>query len=374
MYKPSLKSIWSLAALAVISLILYYIAQNSYSSIKAESYDNKIAAANHMKECMEVLREEFDRLDYTIDTTNDPNETGLIGLSGSIITTSRGILEDKITQLNPNFAAVYVDLLQSIRVSPGDYIAVGTTGANPGLNLALYSAAHILDINLVVIPSVGSAMFGANREEFTWLDMEKVLYDNGLINHRSVAASIGGGGDIGRGLPIEGREHIEQKVKGMGITLIYTGDLSGNKQQRMEIFDQHLPERTRYRAFINVGGGLANVGATVNANLLRDGIYRHLAERTFATEGVMMIFGRRNIPVIHTFRPSALAERYGLVEEPIPFPEIGEGDVFVTVVNNVTTATICLIILLVLIIAVIIFDRYDRHFTTNIIDPDQELL
>ncbi len=374
MYKPSLKSVWSLILLAVAAVILYYIAHNSYSNIQTDDYELKVEAAQHMEQSMQLLRQKFDELGYTIDTTNDPNMTGLIGLSGSTITTSRGILEDKITALNPNMAAVYVDLLQSARVSPGDYVAVGTTGANPGLNLALYYAATILDINLVIIPSVGSAMFGANREEFTWLEMEDLLYESELINFRSVAASIGGGGDIGRGLPIEGRNLIEERIEELGREFIYESSLSETLKRRMEIFDSQLPERIRYRAFVNVGGGLANVGATVNANLLRDGIYRRLAERSFATEGIMMVFARRNIPVIHTFRPRSLAERYGLEIEPIPLPEVGTGEVFVSKVNNVTVAAICLAILLVLIIVVILFDRHDRHFTTNIIDPDQELL
>lgn len=374
MYKPSLKSVWSLAALAVIAIVLYYIAQNSYSAIQADSYDAKVAAAEHMKRCMEVLRQEFDNRGYSIDTTNDPNMTGLIGTSGSSITTSRGILEDKLTAVNPNFAAVYVDLLETARVSPGDYVAVGTTGGNPGLNLALFSAMHVLELNPVVITSVGSAMFGANRENFTWLDMEEVLYEKGLFNFKSVAASIGGGGDIGRGLPRDGREHIEHKIEEIGTELIYETSLSNVLKRRMEIYDAHLPERLRYRTFVNVGGGLANVGATVNANLLRDGVYRRLAERTFDIEGVMMVFGRRNIPVIHTFRPRALAERYGLEIEPMPLPEVGSGEVFVTKVNNVTVASICLALLVISIIVVIIFDRHDRHFTTNIIDPDQELL
>ncbi len=59
MYRPSLKSIWSLAALALISVVLYYIAQNSYSEIRTDGYEQKIEAANHMKACMEVLRREY---------------------------------------------------------------------------------------------------------------------------------------------------------------------------------------------------------------------------------------------------------------------------------------------------------------------------
>ncbi|MBW6515365.1 MAG: poly-gamma-glutamate system protein [Candidatus Cloacimonetes bacterium] len=374
MYRPTLKSIWSLAALALISIVLYYISQNSYSEIRAEGYEQKIEAGKHMKACMEVLREEFDARGYIIDTTNDPNQTGLIGLSGSSITTSRGILSDKLTGLNPNFAAVFVDMFLSARVRPGDYIAVGQTSANPGLNLALYSAMHTLELNPVVITSVGSSMFGANREDFTWLDMENILRERGLINFSSVAASIGGGSDIGRGLPLDGRNLIIENIEHHEIILIHNNDLQGNIRERMEIYDDLIPNRQRYRLFVNIGGGLANVGASVNASLIRDGINYRIADRTFATDGAIMLFARRNIPIIHIFRPQVVAERYGLVVDPIPLPEVGTGKVFISEVNNTTVAAICLGILLLCLIVVIIFDRYDRHFTTNIIDPDQELI
>jgi len=374
MYRPSLKSIWSLAALALISIILYFIAQSSYSEIEAEGYEQKIEASQHMKACMEVLREEFDRRGLIIDETNDPNLTGLIGLSGSAITTSRGILSDKLTGLNPNFAAVLVDMLLSVRTRPGDYIAVGMTAANPGINLALFSAMHTLELNPVVITSVGSSMFGANREDFTWLDMEKVLLEHGLIEFTSTAASIGGGSDIGRGLPVTGRNIIVENIENHGVIYINEGDLEGNIEKRMEIYDEFLPERTRYRVFVNIGGGLANVGASVNASLINDGINYRLADRNFATDGAIMLFARRNVPVIHVFRPQRVAERYGLVVDPVPLPEVGTGSVFITEVNNVTVASICLGILILCLIIVIIFDRYDRHFTTNIIDPEQEIL
>lgn len=374
MYRPSLKSIWSLAALAVLSVVLYYIAQNSYSEVRSEGYELKIEAARHMKTCMDVLREEFDARGYVLDETNDPNQTGLIGLSGSSITTSRGILSDKLTGLNPNFAAVFVDMFLSARVRPGDYIAVGQTAANPGLNLALYSAMHTMELNPVIITSVGSSMFGANREDFTWLDMENILKERGLINFASIAASIGGGMDIGRGLPIAGRDIIVDNINHYGLTYIHRSDLEGNINRRMDIYDEHIPERQRFRMFVNIGGGLANVGSSVNASLIRDGLNYRLADRTFAVEGAIILFAKRNIPVIHIFRPQIAAERYGLVVDPVPLPEVGTGKVFITEVNNVTVAAICLAILLIALIVVIIFDRYDRHFTTNIIDPDQELL
>ncbi len=374
MFKPSLKSIWSLAALTLISIVVYYIAQNSYSFINVEGYDEKIAAAKHAEKCMTVLGEEAKKLGFVIDSTNDPNKTGLIGLSGSPVTTSRGILGDKLLGLNPNFAAVFVDMFMSARLNEGDFVAIGLTGSNPGINIALYSAMHTLKLKPVVITSVGSSMFGANREDFSWLDMERILYDNGLIEFKSVAASIGGGADIGRGLSRDGREAITQNIISNGVEFINEPSLVANVDKRMDIYSNHLNDKPRYRMFVNLGGALANVGSSVNASLILDGINRRLAERNFAIEGAIMKFSRKNIPVLHVFRPSRIADRYGLEKEPISEPEIGLGEVYITKVNNVTVASICLAILILSLIVVIVFDRHDRHFTTNIIDPDQELL
>ncbi|MFA7598479.1 MAG: poly-gamma-glutamate system protein [Candidatus Cloacimonas sp.] len=374
MFKPSLKSIWSLAGLAILSIILYSIAQNSYSEIKVDGYELKVEAAKHMRACMNVLKEETLRRGYEIDEVNDPNKTGLIGLSGSKITTSRGVLEDKLAGLNPNYAAVMIDMLRANRVNSGDYIAVGLTAANPGLNLALYSAIQTLDINPIIVTSVGSSMFGANRDDFTWLDMEDILYEKNLIGFKSSAASIGGGNDTGRGLSNEGREIITSNIKKHGVIFINEPSLNENVDKRMRVYTRLLPEDKKYKTFVNIGGGLGNVGSSVNASLIRDGVNRKIGERDFSTEGAIMRFAKRNIPVIHVFRPRALAERYGIETEPIPMTEPGVGEAFVTVKNNLTVAIVCLTILVLSIVAVIIFDRHDRHFKTNIVDTGQEFL
>ncbi len=52
----------------------------------------------------------------------------------------------------------------------------------------------------VVISSATSSQYGANHPEMMWPDMEKLLFDNGLIQTRSIATSIGGVGDRGVGM------------------------------------------------------------------------------------------------------------------------------------------------------------------------------
>jgi hypothetical protein len=42
-------------------------------------------------------------------------------------------------------------------------------------------------------------------------------------------------------------------------------------------------------------------------------------------------------------------------------------------VHNVLIAAICLALLAIAVIVVIVFDRHDRRFMANIVDPDEEL-
>lgn len=373
MYKPSLKNIWSLIALCALSLILIVIAQNNHKVIKAQWFDQKIQAANKMQACMNELKKEFTSRGYVVDTMNDPNQTGLVGLNISTITTSPGALADRLTTLNPNFAAVMVDILRQSGLKAGDYIAVGITGANPGANLALYAAIETLGLKPIIVTSVGSSTYGANREDFTWLDMETALKNKGLISFRSQYSSIGGSNDIGRGLPPEGRENILAAMKRNSTQLIEGKDLQDNINIRMSLYKEAIPIEAKYEAFINIGAGLANVGNLVNAKLIRTGINRKLAEKDFKTPGVMMQFAKKNIPIIHIYNIEKLASEYNMPTEPSPLPKPGFGTVFMKTVNNVLIAWICLIILVCAIAIVVVFDRHDRHYLSNVVDPDDEL-
>jgi len=373
MYRPSLKNNWSLVALAVLSLVLFYIVQASFNDVQAANYAEKLDAAQKMETAMRVLKTAAMVQGYKIDSVNDPNETGLVGVNVSSITTSTGSLSDRLTTLNPNFAAACVDMLINAGLQAGNYVAVGVTGANPGANIALFTAMEALGLKPVVITSIGSATYGANRELFTWLDMEKVLRESGVVSFVSEYATMGGTNDLGRGLPPEGREAIIDAVERNNRILIDGEDLADNINIRMEAYERLLPEGERYRAFINIGAGVGNVGSLVNARIITTGILRRLGERDFREPGTMMLFSKRNIPVIHIYNISKIAEQYHLPADPTPMPTAGTGQIFSTRVYNVVVAVVCLVILVLAIVTVIVFDRHDRHFTGNIIESEDEL-
>lgn len=373
MYRPSLKSGRSLISLLVLSIILIIIAQNSYRYIRTEFYEEKVKAAQLMNKYMEAVQQDLKQKNFPFDPIDDHLHTGLVGSKLSPITTSRGILSEKQTALNPNMAAAFIHKLRAAKVKPGDYVAVGITGSNPGANLALYAAMSVMELKPVIITALSSSMYGANREEFTWLDIEAILKRQELIDFSTSYASFGGRDDLGIGLSDSGINYLREAMVRNQVPLLSGNSLDDNVDLRMKAYQELLPEGKRYRLFVNIGGGLANVGSNVNARLIPEGLNRKLAEKQFEQQGTMMLFARKNVPVLHILRILRLAQEYNLPVAPDKMPKPGEGQVFSSRIHNIWVTSICLFILLTAIIVVIIFDRYDRHFMANLVDPDEEL-
>ena len=73
-------------------------------------------------------------------------------------------------------------------------------GRFPGLILATLCAARALELEPVVIYSVGSSMYGANLPGFTFVDMLARLREDGILPYRIAAVSPGGDQDGGAGV------------------------------------------------------------------------------------------------------------------------------------------------------------------------------
>jgi poly-gamma-glutamate system protein len=373
MYRPSLKSGRSLILLFILSVVLFIIADRSYKSIRADYYKEKLQAAQVMAKYLDAINQDLKAAGFKFDPIDDPMQTGLIGIKLSPITTSRGVLSEKQTILNPNLAAAFVQNLKKAGLKAGDYVAVGITGSNPGANLALYAAMSVLQLKPVIITALSSSTYGANRENLTWLDYENILKQNNLIDFATSYTSFGGRDDLGIGLSDSGIQYLRDAMVRNKIPLLSGNSLQENIELRMKAYQEMLPSEKHYRMFVNLGGALANVGSNVNARLVSEGINRKLAEKEFEQPGVMMLFAKKNVPVLHVLRFIKFAQEYDLPVAPDYMPKPGEGKVFSSRIHNTLIAYICLFVLLAAIIAVIIFDRYDRHFMANLVDPDEEL-
>lgn len=352
-YRPGRVHVLSLVALAVVGLVLHAIAERSKSPAMQPYFALKMEAATRTSMALEAIKEERLGLGEPIDVVNDPNETGLIGHEFSLITSSRGSHEQKLRALDPNLAGVFVHLLRSARVGEGDRVAVAVTGAFPLINAAMIIAIEAVGATPVVITSVGSSMWGANDPDLTWLDMEAILRERGIIGHRSVAATRGGGDDRGRGLSPEGRGLIEAAAARNGVALIDEDTLDESITRRMELYDASAGG---YDAYVNVGGGLGSLGSTQVGRLIRPGLSRNLGEKNFPRRGTMIRMAERGLPIIHVPRADELIERYGLATDPVPLPEAGTGGTFYRDRYNVPLAGVLAMLYGFLIFVVVRID------------------
>jgi len=121
------------------------------------------------------------------DPEADPNDTGMVGLTLSPVTSNTGYLSAKHTAINPNFAAVFVQLLKRAGVNKGDLVAAGLSGSFPSLNIAAFSAMQTLELEPIVIASASASQWGANHVDFLWIDMERVLFEQKIFRFRSMS-------------------------------------------------------------------------------------------------------------------------------------------------------------------------------------------
>lgn len=348
-----------LSVISLLALMAFLAVEYGKEDVKLKWFDQKLEASKLAGEATEFLKEFRMHKGVFVDVVNDPNETALIGQDLTPITTDRGYIEAKLTATNPNFAAVIVDMLKEADLKKDDVVAIAFTGSLPGLNIAVHSAVQTLKLKPIIITSVGASNWGANDPDYTWLDMERVLFKAGIFKNRSVAASIGGGLDRGRGLSPDGRQLISDAINRNKIKFINEDHLESSIERRMDIYNKERMNE-KIKAFINVGGGIASIGSVENGKFIPTGLSKSLPMKNYPVRGVMIYMAENNIPIIHLLNINQLAQKYGLPINPTPLPRAGEGEIFIQkrysvfLTSGVTS-------FLVLVIAFVFFMERRRH-------------
>lgn len=366
MYKFRAKSNIVLSVLSLLAMLALIAVENGKIDVKQKWYDEKLEAARLAQTAADCLKNYRLENGVFIDAINDPNQTALIGQEYTLVTTDRGYIDAKLSSTNPNFAALIVQFLKEAGVEEKDNVAVALTGSFPGLNVAVMAAIETLKLKPIIITSVGSSNFGANDPYFTWLDMENVLYESNVFRHKSVAASIGGGFDEGRGLSPQGRDLIIQAIERNKIDFIREKHLEKSITRRMEIYEEQSKGQP-IKAFINVGGGIASLGNTVNGQLIPPGLNENLPVRNFPVRGVIIEMGKAEIPVIHIMNIKQLLAKYGLPYSPVPMPEPGEGGIFVHREYNLIITAIATLFLIVIIVLVYLSEQKFHRLGTDLV-------
>lgn len=190
-------------------------------------------------------------------------------------------------------------------------------------------------------------MFGANDPEMTWLDMEALTSSKGLWNFHSVAASLGGGGDVGRGLSPAGRQLLRDAIDRNHAIYLEPASVFEGVKQRVAIYDSVSNARHKFiRCYINVGGGVASLGGAQNGRLIPPGLSRRLTTRNYPNRGVINVLGERRIPVIHLLQVEKLAREYDVVDSGMNPAKPGAGLLFIKYRYNLWIVAASVIILL----------------------------
>jgi poly-gamma-glutamate system protein len=285
-----------------------------------------------MKKAMDFLRTYRlgEKGVFVGDSVLDPNETMLVGTAYGC-STDEGYLDAKITTLNPNFAAVVVELLHQANVKKGDTIAVAYTGSMPGANIATLAACEIMEVKPVIISSVGASWYGATDTNFTWLDIERILYKNHIFSHKSLFASLGGKSDIGRGLTVECQEALQGAIARNDIDMIYERDWRNSITKRIHTYKKIIP-LSNYKSFLNIGGGITSLG--VGENKPSNGVLFPEDLQSFQSKSVVKSFTDADIPIINIRGIKQLTKLYGLPYSPTKTPQIGTGRLFMKPLYN----------------------------------------
>ncbi len=310
--KVSVKMLVMVAALALCGLVVVEVCR----SVDVQPHSRqKLDAAQRADHCLLRIKEEKEKLGYRVQSQYDPTGSGLIGAPLSAVTSLPGHLGSKQTSVNPNFAAVVVGMLKDAGVQEGDCVAVGCTGSFPAMNVAVYSALETLKLRPIVICSAGSSQYGANTPDLLWIDMERLLYQSGLISFRAIAASVGGYEDQGLGMTDDARRLVHDAIRRNGLPLIACTTLADSIDQRIQRY-QAAAEGAPIRTYINVGGGAASVGRAVGKKLYQPGLNTCPAAEAMQINSVLSHFARQGTPVIHLVEITHLAHVYGLPVAP----------------------------------------------------------
>ncbi len=314
---------FTVVVLAVLAALVYYLAPRIGPTTRAPAYGEKVQAARTMQKAEEAILEARREQAAESQLAHDPAIAAMLGLPTSAITTDAGSLTAKITSTNPNFAALVVDFLRRAGVKRGDAVAVAYTGSFPALDIATIAAVEAVGGEPVIVSSVGASTWGANDPEFTFLDMESLLLDQGIIHHRSVAASVGGDFRV-HPLAPEARTLAQAAVDRNDVSFLNAGGLQESIQQRLQIYDEEAGGRP-LSAFVNVGGGLSSIGRRQNQPLFSPGLTIGPERGDIEAEGLLFYMQQRGVPVINLVDVVSLAHRYRFSVSPAALPAIGEG-------------------------------------------------
>jgi len=372
MFRPQIQKTRVLFLIAIFNLFLVYISANSKEYIPKAGLEQKLKATKIMKNSLELLSSISKNI-----VSGDIYKSGVVGVDSSAITTifdseDKKMKNSKVACTHPNFAALVVEMFQEAQLKKDDKIAISMTGSLPGANIAVLSACKSMELNPIIISSVGSSAWGANEEEFSWLDMEENLYNNKIIDVKSIAASIGGENDLGDNLSDRGIEAIENIIASKSIEFINNKNLMESVNRKIQIYKDN--NTSNYKAFINIGGGSASLGYGLGKDDIKVGVIYPIEKKQIDYDGfensMAKYFLDNDVTFVNIKSINLLAKSVGLYP-PDKSIAVNEGPLFYLETEfNLLAIIICIIFSILSIGSVGIYSHYEIKKRMQEYEPD----
>lgn len=289
-----------LLLLAIVLLGLWYLAAPAVLSEQEERLWEKVRSA-------QLHISQWRNSNGTGSAVeDDPWNCGLIGIEWSGITTTLGELASKQTACNPAWAIQFSRWFRELGLKPGDRIAIYSSGSFPGMMLNAIVAAEAMQLEPLLIVSLGSSTWGANHPESPWPVLASELRRNGFIRKRADYYTLGAGGELGQGLSPEGEDLLRKAADDAGVELLTAANLQEMTARKIELLEAFQPG-----LFISIGGSQANLGDAMEILRLPTGMVPG-GQVDLAGNGVIGAAIRADTPVIHMLDIKSISNSVGI--------------------------------------------------------------
>lgn len=245
----------------------------------------------------------------------EPGRAALIGVELSPLVTTLGSLESKRLSTDPGWARALVGQLAAHGVGSGTTVTASFSGSFPGLNLALMAACRALDARVLAVSSVTASTWGANEPGVTWPEMERMVVAAGVLPAATIAVSVGGTADIGRGLGDEGlalaRRIQRETAAALHARRLDAESLAEAVDLRIAAYRAALGA-ARPAAYVNVGGNHASLGGASAEWRHDEGWLVAPDASDRVARSVVAWYLADRVPVLNLLDLKALARRWGV--------------------------------------------------------------
>jgi len=255
----------------------------------------------------DVIRNEKSERGIISEVSSNVPNNFMIGDDFTFITTTLGSLNAKEISTNTDFAALMVRLLKEAGMEPGDKAGLIISGSFPALAVSAMAALQTLEMDAVLMSSLGSSTYGANQEEATWIDMENWLSHNEDIKFTSLIVSPGAENDLGEGLTGDGLKILKRAADRNHRDLYLPENLVASIEYKCGKFsDENID------ILINIGGNQSALGGCSHAASLPNGLLREIKLCRHPDRGIVQEMNSKGVAVINLLNIRDLASDYGI--------------------------------------------------------------